>query len=55
MFYVLIYVNITVLDTNILVDDIITIEGKSLGNKEYTTVLGETRGIATIDVDNVYR
>ncbi len=52
---VLIYVNITVLDTNILVDDIITIEGKSLGNKEYTTVLGETRGIATIDVDNVYR
>lgn len=39
---------------NILEDDLITIEGMFMGEFEYTTVLGATRTIPGILVDNVY-
>lgn len=39
---------------NILEDDLITIEGMFMGEFEYTTVLGATRTIPGVLVDNVY-
>ncbi len=39
---------------NILEDDYITIEGMFFGEVQYTTVLGATRSISDIIVDNVY-
>lgn len=42
------------LDSNILEGDYITIEGESVGNISYTTVLGSELTIPGIVVDNVY-
>lgn len=38
------------LDSNIIEDDIITIEGMSVGNSEYTTVMGDKRSIPSVIV-----
>ncbi|GEQ34336.1 hypothetical protein ACEN4K_11620 [Marinilactibacillus psychrotolerans] len=42
------------IDSNILEDDYITIEGMSSGNHNYTTVLGAEQTIPAVIVDNVY-
>lgn len=42
------------IDSNILEDDYITIEGMSFGNHTYTTVLGAEKTIPVVIVDNVY-
>lgn len=42
------------IDSNILEDDYITIEGMSFGNHNYTTVLGAEQTIPAVIVDNVY-
>lgn len=42
------------IDSNILEDDYITIEGMSFGNHTYTTVLGAEQTIPAVIVDNVY-
>lgn len=42
-------------DGNILEDDYITIEGMFLSEMEYTTVMGASRTIPAIIVDNLYR
>ena len=42
------------IDSNILEDDYITIEGMSFGNYTYTTVLGAEQTIPAVIVDNVY-
>lgn len=42
------------IDSNILEDDYITIEGMSFGNHTYTTLLGAEQTIPAVIVDNVY-
>lgn len=42
------------IDSNILEDDYITIEGMSFGNESYTTVLGAEQTIPAVIVDQVY-
>lgn len=42
------------IDSNILEDDYITIEGMSFGIHTYTTVLGAEQTIPAVIVDNVY-
>lgn len=41
------------LDKNILEDDLIVVEGMSMGNMKYTTVMGAERSIPAILVENV--
>lgn len=51
---ILISIDNKLLDQNILEDDYITIEGMSLGNKTYTTVLGAKQTIPVVEVYHVY-
>lgn len=52
---ILIEIQDELLDSNIIEDDIITIEGMSMGNTEYTTVMGAKKSIPAIVVDRFTR
>lgn len=51
---ILLEIDNDLIDSNILEDDYITIEGMSAGNQTYTTVLGGEKTIPAVVVNNVY-
>lgn len=51
---ILIQISKTMLDTNILEDDLITVEGMCTGNISYKTVLGAENTIPSLSVNNFY-